>query len=406
MSPGSAYGLSFLLVGLAVSLSLLGVVMIFSASSGTAFVEHGTSYYYVLRQLLWLAVGLAFFAMTVRVGYRALARLSPVFLVASASLLVLVLLFGREVNGSKRFLEIGPLALQPSEFAKLSVLLFGCHVMARMRPRSLRDIFVPFMTTVICVGFLVLREPDLGTTMLILSTAVAILFLAGTPLRNLLFILAIGGSLFLASVAMNRYQMNRILGVIDPWRDPWGTGYQYIQSMIAFGSGGLKGLGLGMGRQKFFYLPNAHTDFIYSVIGEEWGFLGAMGVLLLFVVFLLAGLRLALRAPDRLGRLVGGAICASLGIQALVNLGSSVALFPITGVTLPFVSYGGSSLVTCFTMVGLLASIARSCEEVQGTLSGEERERRERPVAGGLDRRRHGRARPSPYSPGQGAGIA
>ena len=388
------------------TLSLLGVVMIFSASSATAFVEHGSSYYYVLRQLLWLAVGLAFFALTARLGYRLMADLSPLFLLASAALLVLVLLFGKEVNGSRRFLELGPIVLQPSEFAKLSVVLFGCRVMAKGRPRGLRDVFVPFMGAVLLIGSLVFKEPDLGTTMLILLTAMAVLFLAGTPLRHLLLIVAIGGFLFLLSVALNRYQVNRILGVVDPWRDPWGKGYHYIQSMLAFGSGGLKGLGLGAGRQKFFYLPNAHTDFIFSVIGEEFGFLGAVGVLVLFLVLIFTGLRLAYRAPDRLGRLVGGSACACMGIQALVNMGATVGIFPITGVTLPFVSYGGSSLVTCFAMVGLLVSIATRAEEAPGALPVKGTERRERPLVGGAYGRGHGRARPSSSRPGRGAGIA
>ncbi len=407
-SPESSlriHGISFLVTGIALTLSLLGAVMIFSASSGTAFVEHGSSYYYVLRQLLWLAVGIAFLLLTAGMGYRRLVRLSPLFVMTSVALLVVVLLFGKEVYGSRRFLELGPLVIQPSEFAKLSLVLFGCLALGRGRPRTMKDVFVPFMGTALVMAILVAKEPDLGTAMIMIFTALAVLFLAGTPIRYLLLILSLGGLLFLVSVSVKTYQMNRILGVLNPWRDPWGTGYQYIQSMIAFGSGGLKGLGLGMGRQKFFYLPNAHTDFIYSIIGEEWGFLGTSVILFLFLALLGAGLWLASKAPDRLGRLVGGSVCACLGVQALVNMGASVAIFPITGVTLPFMSYGGSSLVTCLTMVGLLVSVARDADRAHGMSSGGI-ERRSRRVAGGLDRRRYGRARPSPHRSGQGAGIA
>lgn len=399
-------GSAFLVTGLALCLSLLGVVMIFSASSGTAFVEHGSSYYYVLRQLLWLAVGIAFLVLASRLGYRWMVRISPLLMAVSAVMLVVVLLFGKMVNGSRRFLELGPLVLQPSEFAKLSLVLYGCRVLGRMRPRDLKDVFVPFMGSAMFLAVLVTKEPDLGTAMILILTALVLLFLAGTSARHLLLILSLGGLLFLISVSSKSYQMNRILGVLDPWKDPWGTGYQYIQSMIAFGSGGLKGLGLGMGRQKFFYLPNAHTDFIFSIIGEEWGFLGSATILVLFLALLGAGFRLASKTPDRMGRLVGGSLCACLGIQALVNMGASVAIFPITGVTLPFVSYGGSSLVTCFTMVGLLVSLAWDSERVAYQVHSEKTERRRRTVAGGPDGRRHGRSRPSSYRSGQGAGIA
>jgi cell division protein FtsW len=275
--------------------------------------------------------------------------------------LVLHPAFGTVAGGSARWIEVGPVTLQPSEPAKLVVIAFGAALLARRWKRlgDVRALALPLVPMVGLVCALILLQPDMGTALIIVGSVFVLAFVAGARLLHLT-----AGTAGLTAAAfglmyVEGYRWARFTSFINPWADPHGSGYQTIQSVIALTGGGLFGVGLGASRQKWLYVPNAHTDFIFSIIGEELGLLGALAVLVLFGLLVYAGVRIALRAPDAFGRLLAGGIAAWFGIQALVNLGAVTGLLPITGVPLPFVSFGGSSLVVSLAAVGILVSVAR-----------------------------------------------
>jgi cell division protein FtsW len=340
---------------------LYGMVMIFSASSGAALEKYGSSYYFLLRQALWFAAGLAAMAVLARMDYRRVVRLSPLLLALSLAGLAAVLLFGETVYGSRRSLSIGPLVIQPSELTKLSLLLFAVHHYGRRRerPEAWKEITVPVLAITAVACLLVILEPDLGSMLIVALSALVILYLAEAPWGKLVTLAGGGLGLTLLFIAVSSYRRERFLAFLDPWSAPRGSGFHVIQSMLALGSGRLTGLGLGMSRQKFFYLPNAHTDFLFSIIGEELGLVGTLTVLALLSLFLYLGLKIARRATDRTGRMLAAGMVCVLGAQAVVNMGAATGVLPITGVTLPFFSYGGSSLVICLCMTGILLSVSR-----------------------------------------------
>jgi cell division protein FtsW len=348
------------------SLLLIGVAMVLSASSVSAYDRFGSSFLFFNRHVAYAAAGVAVGAVTARMRYRAWERLSAPALLLAVALLGIVLhpAAGTVAGGSSRWIALGPLTVQPSEFAKLAMVTFGASLLARRwkRIHSLRSLTIPLLPLVALVCGLILLQPDLGTAVIIGGTVFALLFVAGARLRHL----AVGGSAAVAigfgAIYAEGYRWARFVSFTNPWADPHGNGYQTIQSFIGLGSGGLFGVGLGASRQKWLSLPNAHTDFIYSIIGEELGLIGALCVLLLFGAFLYAATRISLRAPDALGRLLGAGITAWIGLQAVVNLGAVTGLLPITGVPLPFVSFGGSSLVSLLAAVGVLVSIARASQ--------------------------------------------
>lgn len=345
------------------SLLLIGVAMVLSASSVSAFDRFGSSFLFFNRQVAYAAAGVAAGALTARMRYRAWERLCGPALLGAVVFLALVLhpAAGTVAGGSSRWIAVGPVTIQPSEFAKLAVVAFVGAVLARRwkRIHDVRSLAVPVVPIVGVVCILVLLQPDLGTAVIIGGTVFAMLFVAGARLKHLV----LGGGATLAlgfgAIYAEGYRWARFISFTNPWADPQGNGYQAMQSFIGLGSGGLFGVGLGASRQKWLTLPNAHTDFIYSIIGEELGLLGALVVLTLFALFVYAGIRIALRAPDMLGRLLAAGITAWIGLQAVVNLGAVTGLLPITGVPLPFVSFGGSSLVVSLAAVGVLVSVGR-----------------------------------------------
>jgi cell division protein FtsW len=353
-----------LLLVAAASLLLIGVAMVLSASSVSAFDRFGSSFLFFNRHVAYAAVGVAVGALTARMRYRAWERLCGPALVGTVILLGLVLhpAAGTVAGGSSRWLAVGPVTVQPSEFAKLAVVAFAGAVLARRwrRIHNPRSLALPLVPVVGIVCALILLQPDLGTAVIIGGTVFAMLFVAGARLKHLI----LGGGATLAlgfgAIYAEGYRWARFVSFTNPWADPLGNGYQTIQSLIGLGSGGLFGVGLGASRQKWLSLPNAHTDFIYSIIGEELGLVGALLVLALFGLFVYAGIRIALRAPDMFGRLLAAGITAWIGLQAVVNLGAVTGLLPITGVPLPFVSFGGSSLVVSLAAVGVLVSVGRT----------------------------------------------
>lgn len=356
-----------------ISMAAVGILMVYSSSAMRAYIERDDSLAIVGPQIVWAALGIILMLVLMRVDYRLLRLVSlPGFLVAVV-LLVLVFVPGlnRVVGGSARWLVIGPLpAVHPAEFAKLALVVYLAHWMAGRGTKigSVRGGLLPFLLIAVPVIGLVFKEPDLGTTMVIASTAFTMFFVAGASLWQFGF-MGIAGVAGIFAVGLREYQLERIRTFLDPWRDPLGSGFHTIQGLLALGLGGIAGQGLGESRLAGgLYLPNAWNDFIFAIIGEEFGFIGAAGVVVLFVILAYAGIRTALRAPDTFGALLAAGITAWLCIQAFINIAVVVALVPVTGITLPFISAGGSSLLVSFAAAGILLSISReTVESTKGT---------------------------------------
>jgi cell division protein FtsW len=345
------------------ALNLLGLIMVLSASSVSALDDYGSSWYFVLRQGIWLLAGTAACVFVTRHDYHRWRRWSLPALAGSGVLLCLVLVpgIGLNVNGASRWLGYGPFSLQPSELAKLTVLLFAADLLARRAAwmADLRLTLVPVGVVFTVVAMLLMLQPNLGTTLVIGSIVLSVLYVAGAPLLPLLGV-GLGGSIVATGLALGAsYRRARVLAFLDPWADPLNTGYQNIQSLVGVASGGWTGVGLGESRAKWGFLPYAHTDFIFAIIGEELGLLGAFFVVGLFVALVILGAKAAQQAPDPFGMLLAAGVTAWFGVQAFVNIGAVIGILPITGVPLPFVSYGGSSLVFSMVGAGLLLNVAR-----------------------------------------------
>jgi cell division protein FtsW len=344
---------------------VVGLVMILSASSVAALSDYGSSWYFFDRQLLWAVVGLATFLGASRFDYRRWRRMAPLLLFLAVGVLLFVLVDGKLVSGSQRWLVLGPLQLQPSEIAKLALLVCGAEILTKRAdrlddPRAWRPVLAIFVV----FAALVMKEPDLASTIVLGVIVGALLIVGGVRARHLVRMIAAGvlGAGVLSLLA--GYRRARMFSFLHPGHDVGNTGYQLWRSLIAIGSGGLNGVGLGAGRAKWFFLPNAHTDFIFAIIGEELGFIGCLLVLGLFAGLGLVGLRIALRAPDRFGMLLATGVTAWIVGQAAINLGAVVGLLPVSGVPLPFLSVGGTSLVITMLGVGIVANIARQTAPV------------------------------------------
>jgi cell division protein FtsW len=342
---------------------------VLSASSVSSSLKYGSPFPIFTRQAAYSVVGSLALLVTANVPYRAWQRLWVPLMAVSVGLLLLVLHpgAGTVAGGSARWIAFGPVTVQPSELAKLAVVTFTASVLVRKWKR-LNDplhVALPLLPVVAAVCGLILLQPDLGTTVLIGGIAFIVLFVAGVRLRHLFtgaFVATAVGALFMLS---HQYQRARLLGFVNPWKDPMKSGYQVVQSLIGLGSGGLFGVGLGASRQKWMYIPNAHTDFIFSILGEELGLIGALVVLALFAMLIYSGIRVAAGTRDPFGRLLAAGIAGWLGLQTLVNLGTVTGLLPVTGIPLPFVSFGGSSLVVTLAAVGILVNIGRSSAEAR-----------------------------------------
>ena len=344
-------------------LLLLGLVMILSASSVTSFANFGSSFMYFKKQLLWAVLGVISFVVFARLDYRRLKGVGYLLLPVVVLLLLAVLIPGVGIvaGGSARWLGAGSFAFQPSELAKIALILFAADVFSRKEESTLEDVnhtMLPMIPVLGMLALLIMLQPDMGTTMLIGFIGFGMLFVAGAPLRYILPVGALGALIASFMAFGESYRRARLLAFMDPWADPLNTGYQTIQSLIALGSGGWFGVGLGASRQKWSYIPNSHTDFIFAILGEETGLLGTLTVVGLFGFLAYLGIRIARHAPDRFGMLIATGITILVGMQALVNIGAVTASLPITGVPLPFVSFGGSSLVVSLAGMGTLVNIA------------------------------------------------
>lgn len=342
----------------------IGVIMVYSASSIAAEQDYGDSFYFLKRQIAWSVIGLVAMMVCSRVDYWLLHRYSRPILMVAVALLGLVLIpgIGHVSHGARRWIGFGGLAFQPSELIKLAFTVFLASYLSERPERAtrIRGLIVPGFLLVMCFG-LILMQPDLGTAIALAGTCAVVLFAAGIPVAHL----AGMGIASVPAVALmifgEEYRRRRFLAFLNPYADPSGSGYHIIQAIHALGSGGPFGVGLGNSRQKFFYVPEGHTDFIFAILGEELGLVGGMLVLGLFFLFAWRGYRIAMSAPDLFGTLLAAGITTMVILQVIVNVGVVTAILPITGIPLPFISFGGSSLVLTLVGVGLLLNVSKYC---------------------------------------------
>jgi cell division protein FtsW len=383
-----------LLVLVTLGLVAFGLVMVYSATSASAALGDGDPMSYLKRQSIYALLGVALMLVASRFDYHRLRYLAPPLLVVALGLCAAVLVVAPEINGAKRWFILGPASFQPSELAKLSLCLFAAVYLARRRPpQTLGELAKPLgLLTAIFCG-LILLEPDLGTTITLCGTMFAIFLVAGVPFRPLLAgaFLAVGGGLI--AIWIEPYRRARVFSFLDPWSDPTDSGFQIVQALIGFGSGGVTGEGLGESVSKVLYLPEAHTDMIFAVIGEELGLVGSMLVIGAFGAFAFAGFRVAIRCKDPFGKLLAAGLTALVCGQATVNLAAVLGIAPLTGIPLPFVSYGGSSLVMLLAGVGILLNIAVNGEVVRARVPDRSRRNSRTRASGSRSRRGAARAR-------------
>jgi len=342
-------------------LVVLGVVMVYSTSYVVAMKRFGDEYFFVKKHLTYAVAGVVLMIAASRVPYVLYRKMAYPILIAAAVFLILIYIpgIGFSAGGARRWIRLGPVAFQPSEPAKLAVIFFLAYSLAAKR--DLIKTFSPgFLPNVLIPGViigLIMFETDLGTSLALASIVFLMIFAAGVRLRYILGSLALLGLGLWFVVHNFRYMMDRILIFVDPWKDPEGKGFQMIQSFLAFGSGGIYGVGLGEGRQKLFFLPEAHTDFILSVIGEELGLIGVAGVVAFFVVILACGMKVAMKAKDLHGQYLALGLTFMVVFQAAMNMGVVMGLLPPKGLPLPFISYGGTSLMVNLVAIGILLNI-------------------------------------------------
>ena len=347
------------LLSVVLFLVFIGVVMVFSASAIVSHEKFDTSYLFLIKQLIWTAMGAFLMLVLARIDYNKLQKFSRPLMVFSFSLLVLVLLI--ESGEIKRWLKFGMMSFQPSEMAKFCLILYVADALDR-KGSKLQDFkkgLLPILIVTAMFLILIYAEPDLGTAAILGLVILAMLFMGGVRLSHLLSLVLVSLPLLYFAIFHVAYRRERILTFINPWADAQRIGYQIVQALLALGSGGFFGKGLGASRAKLFFLPEPYTDFIFSIIGEELGFLGASLIIFLFVIIAWRGLRIATRAPNQFGNLLAAGITFLITFQAVLNISIVTACLPTKGITLPFLSYGGSSLVFSLMGVGILLNISR-----------------------------------------------
>jgi cell division protein FtsW len=382
-----------LLTLVTLGLVAFGLVMVYSATSAAAALGDGDSMAYLERQAVYALIGIVVMAAASRFDYHRLRYLAPGLLLVALGLCAAVLVASPAVNGAHRWFLVGPASFQPSELAKVALCLFAAVYLARRpAPRTLGELTRPLgIVTAIFCGLIVL-EPDLGTTISLCVMMLAVLLVAGVPVRLLTAASILAAGVGLIAIWAEPYRRARVFSFLDPWSDAQNSGFQIIQALIGIGSGGITGVGLGEGPQKTLYLPEAHTDMIFAVVGEELGLVGSVLVIGGFAAFGYAGFRIALRCKDPFGKLLASGLTALVCGQAAVNLAAVLGIAPLTGIPLPFVSYGGSSLVVLLGGVGILLNIAVNERVVQARVPDRGRRNRRTRAAG--SRRRGGAARP------------
>ncbi|MDI6799316.1 MAG: putative lipid II flippase FtsW [Actinomycetota bacterium] len=360
---GAKTTLTWLVLGSTLILLFIGAVMVLNASSVVAFSKKGDSYYYFKHQLISIFIGLLAMTFFSYIDNKILRKLNLFIYLISLALLVMVLVpgVGMSGGGASRWISIKSFNFQPSEVAKLAVVIYCADIFTRnnLKKKRFQELLLILLPVAILIG-LILVQPHLGTFLIISLSVFLLIFLEGVSFRNLLGLGGLGLLVIGISIAVEPYRVERLMGFLDPWKDPLDKGFHLIQSLLAFGTGSIMGVGLGMSRQKFSYLPEAHTDFIFAIIGEELGLIGTVFVVSLFLVLTISGLIIALKSRDNYSRLLGAGLASLIAVQALVNMGGVTGVMPITGVPLPFLSYGGTSIIMNLSFVGIILNIAGS----------------------------------------------
>ncbi len=341
----------------------IGIVMVYSASAVLAYHEFGDYFYYLKRQLVFAVLGMIAMYFTMNTDYLIWKRFAKIGLIVCFVFLVIVLIPGVGVvrGGARSWLGIGAFGIQPSEFMKLGMVLFLAKMLSDHQSKitSFTRGLLPALGILGLAFGLIMLQPDMGTGAVMLGSSLIVIFAAGARVKHLALLGLVGVAGLVGLIAAAPYRLQRITAFLDPWSDPLGAGYQAIQSLYAIGPGGLVGLGLGMSRQKFSYLPEPQTDFIFSIIAEELGFIGGSCVILLFLLVVWRGMRTAITAPDTFGSLLAVGIVGIIAVQVVINIGVVIGLMPVTGITLPLISAGGSSLTLLLTAIGILLNISR-----------------------------------------------
>jgi cell division protein FtsW len=358
-------------------LVLFGLVMVYSASAMIAVKEGSNQYYYLAKQAIWVGIGFLAMLFAMNFDYHRYYNRAIVYGLLAVTIVMLVAVFGfPRVNGAQRWIKFAGFSIQPSEVAKLALMLFLAYYLEKRKDETdsfLKTLF-PCLLVAGVLGGLVLAEPDLGTALMLGVICLTMCYTSGVKVLHLSLaigpaLVAIAGALFFVP-----WRFARLMAFLDPWADPQNKGFQVVQSLIAIGSGGLYGIGFAQGKQKMFYLPFAHSDFIFAVIGEELGLFGALAVILVFALLLWRGIRAALLAPDKFGMILGIGIVTSIVVQALFNMSVALSLLPTKGIPLPFISYGGSSLVPTLFAAGILLNISQYAGSRLGVeMSGKKR---------------------------------
>jgi cell division protein FtsW len=349
-----------ILILVTLALVALGIVMVYSATSAAATVGGANPNYYLVRQGIYALLGITLMVIAQRWDYRRLRVLAPMLVLTSLALLLAVLAIGTAVNGARRWISVGPAVFQPSELAKLALAVWAAAYLSRHpAPQSLRELARPVGALAGLYALLLILEPDLGTAIALLLMLAAMLLVAGTPVFVLGPAMGIAASLGTAAIWFEPYRRARFFAFLHPWHDAQGTGFQILQAMIGMGSGGIFGVGVGQGVQKFSYLPEAHTDMMLANIGEELGLVGVAAVIGAYLLFAFAGLKVALGCRDPFGKRLAVGLTVLVCGQASVNVAAVMGVAPLTGIPLPFLSYGGSSLVVLLASVGILLNIAQ-----------------------------------------------
>jgi cell division protein FtsW len=350
-----------LLVLVTLGLVAFGLVMVYSATSAPAALARTDPMSYLKKQGIYALIGVALMIAAARFDYRRLRLAAPTLVLVALGLCAGVLVIGSRVNGARRWIQLGPATFQPSELAKFALAVWAASYLARRpAPRTLKELARPIGALLGLFCLLVIAEPDLGTAIAIVVVLAAILMISGTPASTLSVGAGIVASLGLIAIWFEPYRRARFFSFLDPWKDAQGAGFQTVQAMIGLGSGGVFGVGLGQGVTKINYLPEAHTDMITAVIGEELGLIGVTAVIAAYALFAYAGLRVALACKDPFGKRLAAGLVALVCGQAVINLAAVLGLAPLTGIPLPFISYGGSSLVVALLSVGVLLNIAQN----------------------------------------------
>jgi cell division protein FtsW len=360
--PAAAPGRpDYILLLLTAALTIVGLVAVWSASFVIGLAQYGNPYHFIYTQIVWCVFGLALMVAASRTNYELYRRHAVTLMVGTLIVLIAVLVAGNSVNGARRWIGVGPLSFQPAEYAKLTVTLYLAAWLVSKGDsiRSFENGLAPFVIIIAMVGVLIMLQPSLGTTLIIFAITVTMFFVAGASFKQMAALAAAGLLAVVVLATVAGYRLDRVTTFLSPQDDPSGKGFQTQQALVALGNGGVQGLGLGASRGKFFYIPESHTDGVYAIIGEESGLVGTTVVLFFYVALMIRGFTIARRCQDEFGMLVATGITTWLAIQALLNMAGITSMAPLTGVPLPFLSYGGNALASTLLAMGVLMSISR-----------------------------------------------